>query len=1048
MTAPTLLASLLVLGLSASQSQIAMSAQDRLSKEAFLMHLAAAFQANDSSQLRELARHNMALVFPAVEELLANGLEAFAEGRSADAQEALSRASALAAAAQELLGQSAPLEAVERVRRWSSEQRSQRSLADALRSEAETLYFDGELEQALHKWAEALRLYRALGDRLGETSALTWIGIGHWKSGDYIRSLESHLKGLELGLELGHREKLAKAYNGIGLVYWNKGDYAHALENFENALPLWEELGDRKSQGAALSNIGLVLTDLGKYPEALEAFENAARLARETGFQRLEANVAGNVGAVYTSLGEFAEAKESFERALELDREIGYRNGEGQNLGQLGVVARYLGEYAKALDLLEQALQIARETGFKREASSNLEEIGQVYQELGDFPNALARYSSALEINQDVGLREEEAYDHFLLGTAYQVLGHDAKAREHLEQALEIDTELGYRQGVAGELLALANLHRDLGRYDEAEPRYRRALEIAEELDAKSLQAEVLNEYGSLLHLRGNHGGAMARYAQALRIAEAIEFPGIAWRLHYNRGKVHEKEREPEQAYQSYRAAIELIDSLRGQLKIEEFKVGFLHDKLDVYNRMVLLLLELGRDEEAFEYAERAKSRAFLDLLGNARINIRKGVEAGLARRGEELLRKIDQLIRSLQEEESLPPEERRSEAIRYFNEELAAAQREYQEVLIRIKRSSPEYASLLAVATTPLAEIQGLLADSTALLEYFIGEEAVIIFVITGDDFHSLISPKRRRDIESKVELFRALGVERVNGIRSRDQEWQKPLKSLSGLLVQPMIDKNLLHDIEHLIIVPHGVLFYLPFQALILEDGRYLIEDYTISYLPSASVLSYARLKNTGRRERLLALAPLPKRLIHTRAEISAIARQFGSGATVRIGREANEAFVKREAAGYDLIHFATHGRLAKSNPLFSRIDLAPANGQDGRLEVHEIMALRLTANLVTLSGCETALGGESAIEVPPGDDFFGLTRAFLYAGTASVLASLWEVNDQTTAALMERFYRHLQRHDKAQALALAQRELLAEGTKVQPYHWAPFVLVGDHR
>jgi CHAT domain-containing protein len=223
-------------------------------------------------------------------------------------------------------------------------------------------------------------------------------------------------------------------------------------------------------------------------------------------------------------------------------------------------------------------------------------------------------------------------------------------------------------------------------------------------------------------------------------------------------------------------------------------------------------------------------------------------------------------------------------------------------------------------------------------------------------------------------------------------------------------------------------------------------LVDDYTLAYLPAAATLVNRHDPRRSARS-VLALAPANTRLLYARQESQDISNFFPQQHKVLLGSQASESSFKRLAGQYDVIHLATHGYFNKLNPLLSGITLEPDVQEDGRMEVHEILSLRLNAKLVTLSACDTALGSGYFAEIPAGDDFIGLTRAFLFAGTPSVLASLWEVNDRSAGILMHSFYGQLRQADNATALARAQRRMRARsGLYAHPYFWAPFVLVGQ--
>jgi CHAT domain-containing protein len=322
------------------------------------------------------------------------------------------------------------------------------------------------------------------------------------------------------------------------------------------------------------------------------------------------------------------------------------------------------------------------------------------------------------------------------------------------------------------------------------------------------------------------------------------------------------------------------------------------------------------------------------------------------------------------------------------------------------------------------------------------VAEESVAVFVITSGSIRARAVALPRTDLEAKIELLRDLLV------RPESAEWRAPAASLARSLVAPFEESGWLDGIERLYVVPHGILHYLPFAVLArgaTDSGALLIEDYLLAYLPSAAALAHGR-EEDAPEGTLLALAPRRSRLRYASEEVEGLTEFFPERRLVLTGDRATEGAFKGEAEGYRVVHLATHGTFNRHNPLLSGLELEPGAGEDGRLEVHEILGLRLAAELVTLSACETALATGYFAEIPAGDDFVGLTRAFLFAGSASVAASLWVVDDRSTLEFMQSFYRHLDGVRKAEALALAQRELYRDqGRYGHPYYWAPFVLVG---
>ena len=324
-----------------------------------------------------------------------------------------------------------------------------------------------------------------------------------------------------------------------------------------------------------------------------------------------------------------------------------------------------------------------------------------------------------------------------------------------------------------------------------------------------------------------------------------------------------------------------------------------------------------------------------------------------------------------------------------------------------------------------------------TALIEYVVSDQELVVFVITAERLHAKAIPIRSTDIQSRVETLRDLML------RNTTNEWQLPAAALYRDLIAPIESEGWLKGKTQLYVIPHSILHYVPFAAL-LNKNRPLINDYVIAYLPAAAALIQKN-KTASTTDSILAMAPANSQLQYTQLESESVSNFFPKQHTLLLGARATESSFKKLAGQFDLIHLATHGYFNKTNPLLSGLTLESDAIDDGRLEVHEIRDLRLNAKLVTLSACDTAVASGYFSDLPPGDDLVGLTRAFLSTGTTSVAASLWAINDRSAVNFMNSFYRELQQKDRATALADAQRQMLLRGRYHHPYYWAAFVMVG---
>jgi CHAT domain-containing protein len=384
--------------------------------------------------------------------------------------------------------------------------------------------------------------------------------------------------------------------------------------------------------------------------------------------------------------------------------------------------------------------------------------------------------------------------------------------------------------------------------------------------------------------------------------------------------------------------------------------------------------------------------------------------------------------------EEKLRKERRdnpRSEAAALMAASLKEKEETYNTVLIRLKASNSNYAELQSYFPTPLKEIQRLLGPQTTLVSYFVTADKTLAFVVSSDSFQAVDIPVKETDLRAAIEWFR--------GFASLRDPQPQSLKQLHAWLIAPI--RQYIKTAE-VVIVPHGILHYVPFAAL--TDGRrYFGDDHAIYFLPSSSILQSIRRRAGPSGSRVLAIsqsrADGQPALSYVDKEAAGVAKLYHTQPLLT-GRATRAEFMKR-APAYNVVHIAAHAELNSNSPLFSRILLSPDSGDNGAIEVREVYGMDLArTNLVVLSACQTQLGEQSK-----GDDIVGLNRAFIYAGASSVIASLWTVDDEATSLLMKAFYGHL-KHGMSEAAALQAAQAATRKQYPHPYYWAAFVLTGD--
>ena len=909
----------------------------------------------------------------------------------------------------------------------------------------------GETARALELCGEALALAVEIGDRPGEAEAHNNLGVARHQAGQNQQAIEDLQQALRIWESLDRPEDVATTSYGLGVVQFAQGETDAALASLNRALELRQAAND-PNQSIVLTAIASVYRDRGEGDMALELFRKALDISRSSGDRNDEANALQNMASIYLRRGELQQALELFNAALELHRSLGNRNQEGQVLSYLGATALYLGDNDRALEVYTQALQLSRELGSKYWEAMTLRDIGWTFDRRGEPKVALEHYTQAYEIGLQLEDRRIQGAALLGMGKSQILLGSPAEAVRQLTQAVELHRETG---NALFEIQAIL----DLGRAYQALSDEKRAAELF-------LQALSLSRQRKTL------------------IAEAVAQSAVA-RLERDRGHLPE-------AAAAIEAALHIIETIRPKVASQRLRVSFFASKREYYDFYIDLLMRWYEEDgqashlaAALAASEQARARGLLDLLAEGRIDVRRGIDPGLKKREEEVANRISLLQSQLLED--LSRGSRQGERI---EAELGQAEEEGERVEWQIRREHPRYAAFRHPALLSPERIQELLDDRTAFLEYTVGKESSYLFLVTRERVAGYRLPPAA-ELEEEVGVIRE-ALQKPG--RLHYGRYVDAAQRLYRTLLAPA--RDLLRDKPRLMISPDGPLLLLSFEALLsapppagsrdYDDLPYLIRDKSVSYVPSASVLSelgdagdagdnvapaasdaglflgfadpaYPQVpRGESARTEPGAAGPLaralqdagvlsPRPLPASRDEILAIAGLYPPGQSrLYLDKEATEENVKNNPALKEArrIHFAVHGFLNETRPEFSGLILALDDDprENGLLQVYEIFNLELSADLVVLSACDTALGKNVG-----GEGLLGVSRALLYAGAASVVVSLWQVAEASTPDLMVRFYRHLNESgDKAEALRLSKLELIREGYS-HPYHWAPFILIG---
>jgi CHAT domain-containing protein/Tfp pilus assembly protein PilF len=878
--------------------------------------------------------------------------------------------------------------------------RRKEGLALALRAKANALYACGENRAAIAHHERAFQLFEELGDRLQaartQSSSIQPLIL----LGEYERAFKAADQARQTFKDLGQTLRIAGLENNVGNIFHRQDRFEEALAHYERAYQTLSEQGQWERVAISLHNMAMCLISLNDFPRSLDCYQKARDLSERYGMPLLRDQADYNIAYLYYFRGEYSRAIEMLyatRRACEV-------SGDAYHVA---LCYMDLSEIYLELTLSEEARQMARE------AFLRFEKLGMGYEVAKSLAN------EAIACGQQ--------------GKTAESLERFARAREMFEKEKNLVWPwlLDLYQG-------LLLFHE--GQYFGARKLCTAAAVFFDQtmLSGKAALAHLL--LGRIALQFGDLATAETETEAAMSKLDLLQAPVFFYQAHLLRGQIAHIRGERKTALQTYRDACKSLEMVRSRLHSEELKISFIKNRLQVYEALVELHLTGGEEEtstaEVFSWIEAAKSRSMTETI------LQSGQSLALGEEGQsELVRRIRDLRKELNwyyhriELEQLRLEENVHKRILGLREKAVSHENELLRTLRELPAHEREHATLEAPADFSLQRLQRNLPVDTTLIEYY----------STGDQLIAAVVKKNKTEIipvgvVSRITHFLQLLRFQISKFRmgvAYTERFERPLldatrahlKSLCDELFAPL-RKHI--DSKHLIFVPHGALHFLPFHALRNED-QYLCEAYTISYAPSATVFTLCQEKAQSEQPFSLVMGIPDARAPHILGEVESVAPLLPHSELL-VGEQATSGKLKEKGAESGLLHIATHGSYRQDNPMFSGIRLG-----DGYLNLHDLYHMRLPAKLVTLSGCATGMNF-----VAQGDELLGLQRGLFCAGATSLLLSLWDVHDQSTAKLMHAFYkRYIETKDMAGSLQAAMNQLREEVP--HPYFWAPFVLVG---
>jgi CHAT domain-containing protein/Tfp pilus assembly protein PilF len=879
--------------------------------------------------------------------------------------------------------------------------RHKEDLALGTRAKANALYACGDNRAAVEHHEQAIEMYESLGNLKEAARTLSSSIQPLILLGEYDRAFKSSEKAREIFIRIGETRRIANLDNNVGNIFHRQDRFEEAMLHYESAYKTLSSYEDWERAAITLHNMAMCLISLNDFPKSLDCYRRSRELCIRYDMPLLRDQADYNIAYLYYFRGEYSRAIEMLfatRRACEI-------TGDAYHLALCHLD---LSEIYLELNLSEEAREMAHE-GFLR-----FEKLGMGYEAAKTLANEAIAYGQQ--------------------GKTVHALERFTKARAMFatEKNLVWPWLLDLYQG-------LLLFHE--GRYFEAR---RLCTGAASFFDKSALPGKAALAHLLLARIAlqmGEFPSARAETDAAIAKISGLQAPVLAYQTHFLRGQLAQTRGDRPTAFAAYQDARKSLEALRSRLHAEELKISFVKNRLQVYEALVDLHLSGdGGDTstaEAFSCIEAAKSRSMTEMIFQSGQSLPLG-DAGQS----ELVRRIRDLREELNwyyhriELEQLRPEDTSAKRLQQLQEKALSHEIEFLRTLRELPAHERENATLEAPADFSLEKLQAAIPADAALIEYYSTGDRLVAAVVTRNSID--ITPIT---VFSRVVHFLHLLRFQLSKFRmgaTYTQRFEQPLlqatqSHLEALYAELIAPFRQHLQAKHLIFVPHGPLHFLPFHALKNGD-TYLCDTYTISYAPSATVFALCQEKLPSEMTASLVMGIPDERAPQILDEVQSVAAILPNS-DLRLGDQATTEVLKTRGSQSALLHIATHGTYRQDNPMFSGIRLG-----DGYLNLYDLYQMRLSTRHVTLSGCATGMNLVAA-----GDELLGLQRGLFCAGASSLLLSLWDVHDQSTAELMQSFYKgYMETGNMALSLQSAMKQLREKNP--HPYFWAPFVLVGQ--
>ncbi|MBF0382041.1 MAG: CHAT domain-containing protein [Magnetococcales bacterium] len=889
-----------------------------------------------------------------------------------------------------------------------------------------TLFKLGKYHRAVWHQKQILAHHDKNTPPIVRAKALNIMGMLYSRLEKYNSAVHNLEQAVEIAAKTGNKEILAEGANTLGIVKENQGAYSGALAAFDISFTQFQLKGDKKAMAGQFRRIGRIYhLRLARYLKAREFFSKARQLYIESKDIAGEALALFDIGLTYEKTGDFKNSKHFYNLGIDIGQKLDDPFLLATGSLYLANTSWFQGDYQEAFKLLVKASNQADHADKPHLEIMIANTRGLLYWTLNENDKALLHLQKAIDSSKRHKLATELASSLNNKALVLRATGKLDDALYNFQQAMVIDAEQKSLWGLSYDNRNIGMVLMQKGRLEEAEERLTVSETISSEISNPINQSKAQLELANLYKKMGKADKAHDYYSQAFALAKKLHLKEVLWRASAGMGDILWQQNKQKEAFAAFDRAIDIVEGMRAALKIDALRNSFQENKQDLYRNMITLLVEMGETRKGFDYLERFRSRNFIDLLANQKIELKRPEDELELKRVSKLFEEMDNLAQELAA--SKKPSKAENRKYRQLKAKAEEAQ-------LELLQKNPELSAFISVNPLTLAQFEGKLEKGVGTIAYLLTKKELYIWVTKSGGTTFKRVAVSEQELTKKVREYRDLmqNIEPVEKVMSQLYNW----------LIKPVEPE--IANLDYLGIIPHGPLYFVSFSAL-RGKQRYLMEDYPLFYSPSASAMEYSFNKRTKtKRTKILAignpdLGNLNFDLPLAEYEASSIQWTFPDG-DLLVGKKASKEWVVNNIGKYGIIHIAAHGDFQGINPLFSSLWLSAKDQQKGRLTVKEIFSLDINADLVTLSACQTGLG------TLQGSELIGLNRAFLYAGTHALISSLWRVDDLATAVLMKHFYRNYSTMNKAKSLQKAQQTV--KQTFPHPANWAGFNLMGDYQ